>query len=135
MEHRWYRRVKTDFAVNLYTSGGAALRNCRASNISMGGIVVNVSDHNDVLDHSTKNSVINVELRAKEFSATLPCLILRSNGQSMALMFIKYHPGLREFLSRLRLQENNAGVELKTNAAETYVSPHLPAKIRRRAGN
>lgn len=134
MEHRWYRRVKTAFTVNLYASEGNTLRNCRVNNISMGGIVVDVSDHNDDLGQPMKNGVVDVQLRVKEFPVTLPCLILRSNGRSLALMFIKHHPGLREFLSRLRRQEENAGIDKKTKTAEIYDLPGSAVKTRHRAG-
>lgn len=120
MEHRWYRRVKTAFAVNLYASDGVELKNCRVNNISMGGIVVDVSENNHVPERWLKNSVIKVEMRVKKFTATLPSLILRNNGQSVALMFIKYHPGLRAFLSWLRSHDENVDVDLKASRLEAY---------------
>lgn len=132
MEHRWYRRVETAFAVNLYTSDGVTLKDCRVNNISMGGIVVDVSVHNEALGYSLKNGVVNVELRVKEFPETLPCLILRSDGKTMALMFIKHHPGLREFLNKLRLQEETSGVDLKVKQNETFPVPSSPVKTKRR---
>lgn len=107
MEHRWHARWPVDFDVMLYQHG-MPVAHCRASNLSLNGILVHNEPPRLPLDVTVELEFeyqMHAELRRCRFAAS----IIHQSERGTGLMFLQDDPErallVEDLLTRMRQTE------------------------------